>query len=234
MSADSEKPDATLHPFDEGNRLGSKEDRGLKETSGETTGAAGISDELRLLRLAVDGDSQAFGAFFKSKRARYHRLAARICGPAEADDVVQVVFLRLWKVLPTMQDLNSVDAWLNRTTVNRAIDVLRHIGRKLKIVVTEKRHGLQKMYVEPLHRGEITQVFNRAAERLGDRQRIAFILREMEGFSSVEAGELMGISGSTVRNLVKQARAGLRKAVRELFPEYAPVNDKVSEETHEK
>ena len=215
----------------DGNGNENSEDPGLKGEVGHQSAAEADSEELQWLRLAVEGDRQAFGAFFKNKRARIYRLAARICGPAEADDVVQVVFLRLWKVLPALKDLSKVNAWLTRTTVNRAIDVLRHIGRKLRIVVNEKEQGLQKMYVEPLHRGELTQVFNRAAERLGERQRLAFILREMEGFSSDETAEIMAVTGSTVRNLVMQARKGLRLALRDLFPEYVPINNSTQEET---
>jgi RNA polymerase sigma factor (sigma-70 family) len=71
-------------------------------------------------------------------------------------------------------------------------------------------------------RGEMAQVFNHAALRLGVRQRVAFILTEMEGFTSEEAAKLMDISASTVRNLTAQARAGLRTALREFFPEYVP------------
>lgn len=178
--------------------------------------------ESELIRRASAGDHRAFGVVFKRKRARIFRLAARICGPNEAEDVTQIVFLRLWKMLPVLKATNNVDAWLTRTTVNRAIDVLRHIGRRLNLIISEKQASPGYSLHQPLERGELSVVFNKAAHRLGDRQRVAFVLREMEGYSTDEVAKLMGITASTVRNLVRQSRIGLRRALQNLFPEYVP------------
>jgi RNA polymerase sigma-70 factor (ECF subfamily) len=187
-------------------------------------------EEMDLLRRSIADDQEAFAEYVKLKRKRVYRIAARICGPDEADDVAQVVFLRLWKVLPGLKDLSKTDAWLTRVTVNRAIDMLRHIGRRLRLVISEKQTGLEKPDEDALQKGDLNRVFNRASQRIGERQRIAFVLREMEGFSSAETAELMAVEESTVRNLVMQARKGLRKALREMFPEYAPVEESKHQE----
>lgn len=204
-------------------------DTGSRLKSGSTVGDdqfcnSSIENETEseLIRRASEGDHIAFGVVFKRKRARIYRLAARICGPNEAEDVTQIVFLRLWKMLPTLKAKDNMDAWLTRTTVNRSIDVLRHIGRRLNLIVSEKQASPGYTMHQPLERGEISIVFNKAAHRLGDRQRVAFVLREMEGFSTDEVANLMGITASTVRNLVRQSRIGLRKAMRNLYPEYVP------------
>lgn len=187
------------------------------------------ADERELVRRAAQGDRIAFEALFRRKRPRIYRLAARICGPTEADDIVQVVFLRLWRELPVM-DLRNIDAWLTRVAINRSIDMLRHVGRRVHMMVNERNAGVAHAVVEPFVRGEMAQVFNHAALRLGERQRVAFILTEMEGFTSEEAGQLMEISASTVRNLTAQARGNLRQALREFFPEYAPARETKEQE----
>jgi len=65
-------------------------------------------------------------------------------------------------------------------------------------------------------------LFADLSQRLGRRQRAAFILREIEGLSTGEVAEVLGTSESTVRNHILQARKVLQKALRERFPEYLP------------
>ena len=218
MSADAHDANAGF----DANERGAEMKDTPENRAGDTGENLQSTDDLTLLRRSAEGDQTAFSVYFRRKRSRIFRLAARICGPNEADDVTQVVFLRLWKVLPALEDLSKADAWLARTTTNRAIDHLRHIGRKLRIVLDEKHMNVQDRCEQSLNRGELAAVFDRAAERLGERQRLAFVLRELEGYSSDETAQMMGIAASTVRNLVMQARAGLRTALRKLFPEYVP------------
>jgi RNA polymerase sigma-70 factor (ECF subfamily) len=179
-------------------------------------------DDKELIRRSAEGDMEAFAALVRRKRLRVYRLAARICGPEEADDVTQVVFLRLWRHIHIFRDSGTVDRWLTRVAVNRAIDAARHVGRRLKLVARGSQGWSPTPVEESLMRGEITQVFTEMAERLGERQRAAFSLRELEGYDTKEVARILGVSKSTVRNLVRQARQGLRKALREQFPEYSP------------
>lgn len=192
-------------------------------TAAGTTSSEEIKD---LLYRSADGDLEAYGRFYQIKRPKMYRIAARICGPDEAEDVVQAVFLRLWKVLPAIDRLHKIDGWLHRATVNKCIDVLRHVHQRIKLVLVDE---LDKQGVElrtQFQQGEITKVFDRLAEFLSPRQRTAFVLCEMEGYSSREAGDYMGVKGSTVRNMVMQAKTVLRQAIQDHFPEYLPASEK--------
>lgn len=156
---------------------------GPQETSIET-----------LLQKAATGDTVAFGKVFQLKRERVFRLAARIAGPSEADDVVQVVFIRLWKTLPQLRNFLAIDSWLTRATVNRSIDALRHVGRRLKVITNKELDPESSSSgVEVAPRGELSKVFAKVSECLGDRQKVAFVLMEMEGYTSDEAGKIMKI-----------------------------------------
>jgi len=185
------------------------------------TEAAELEDRKLILR-AAEGDRAAFTELVRRRRPRVHRLAARICGPEEAEDVTQVVFLRLWRELPRLVASGHMERWLARVTVNRAIDALRHIARRLRMLARRSEEGPPPPLEESLQRGEIARVFAAVAEGLGERQRAAFVLREMEGYGTREVALILGVTASTVRNMVHQARRGLRRALRERFPEYAP------------
>ena len=183
-----------------------------------------------LLNRAAKGDSAAFGKFFRMKRERVFRLAARIAGPSDAEDVVQVVFIRLWKTLPVIRNLKAIDSWLTRTTVNRSIDALRHVGRRLKLFSNQAVDPeTSPCTTSSSSAGEMTRIFTSISECLGERQKVAFVLMELEGYSSHEAGKLMKISSSTVRNLVMKARQKLREEMKQVFPEYVPKNHSTEE-----
>ena len=73
-----------------------------------------------------------------------------------------------------------------------------------------------------LERDELQRVFQELAEELAPQQRAVFVLREMEEHSSEEVAAILGISPSTVRNHLFQARRILRRELRRRYPEYLP------------
>ncbi len=189
------------------------DERALKEASAE---------ENSLIGRCAYGDTDAFAELVKLKRALVHRIAARICGPVEADDVSQLVFVKLWREIPRLRDGAQVNRWLVRVAANQAIDTARHVGRRLKLVLARRAEHSSATPDEMLFRGELSRIFTDVAERLGERQRAAFVLREIEGCDTREVADALGVKPSTVRNLVRQARQGLKKALRERYPEFAP------------
>ncbi|HUX08922.1 MAG TPA: RNA polymerase sigma factor [Acidobacteriota bacterium] len=164
----------------------------------------------------------------KSRRDLVHRIAARIVGPDEADDVAQLVFIKFWRELPRLpRNIGGagIDRWLVRVTANKAIDLARHVGRRIKLVERRGMEWAQQPLDEALERGEAARVFIDVAGAIGERQRAAFVLREIEGYATEEVAEILDVAHSTVRNLVHQARQGLRREIRRRFPEYAPADE---------
>jgi len=214
-----------------------KSTHGRRDKAGPHATADGRTpdaDELELIALAAGGDRDAFGLLARKRWALVHRIAARICGPDEAEDVAQLVFIKLWRQLPRLRiraekadrlgaDSASalIDRWLVRVTANKAIDSARHIGRRLKLI-ERRRERTAPTLEERMENGEISRVFSEAAAVIGERQRAAFVLREFEGLGTSEVAEILGVTASTVRNLISQARRGLRRELRKRFPEYAP------------
>jgi RNA polymerase sigma-70 factor (ECF subfamily) len=89
---------------------------------------------------------------------------------------------------------------------------------------------------------EVGRIFRELADKLSEKQRLVFLLKEVEGLSSTEVAEIAGCRESTVRNHLFNARRTLRKEILEKYPEYAKAwrgatepadglgNDKVAEE----
>lgn len=188
-------------------------------------------DEAELIRQAKTGDAAAFEALVRGRHQRVYWIAYQVVGNREdAKDVAQAVFIRLWRVLPKYDERFPFSTWLYRITMNLAID---HIRRE-----TRHRHDDEPdedRYLgsgEPssaaatpgagLARAEIQRIFDELAGRLAPQQRAAFVLREMEELTSEEVADILGVSASTVRNHVFQARRILRAELERRYPEYVP------------
>jgi RNA polymerase sigma-70 factor (ECF subfamily) len=187
-------------------------------------------DESELIGLAKDGDEEAFAALVRGRYQRMYWIAYQVVGNAEeAKDVVQTAFIRLWKALDKYDPRFTFSTWLHRMVMNLAIDHLRRESRhrhaeepdEERTVVPEARGGASTP-AAALADAELQAVFDRLASGLAPQQRAAFVLREVEDLSTEEVAEILGVTASTVRNHVFQARKVLREELTRRYPEYVP------------
>lgn len=173
-----------------------------------------------LIRAAAGGDHRAFEDLVLRKRERVVRTAYQITGDVEdARDVAQGVFLRLWRVLQRFDLTRRFDTWLYRITVNAAIDFVRERGPKgilqpLPGDAGERLHDPSPAADAAFDAAELQRAFLRLAARLAPKQRAVFVLKEIEGLETVEVARVLGVTESTVRNHLLQARRVLREGLR--------------------
>ena len=142
-------------------------------------------------------------------------VALRLTGNlADAQDAAQEVFLRLHRSRSSLGE--DVGGWLYRVTVNVCADFGRR--RRVRTVVPLDRDVVSG-------EGSPEQVVSRKAERerldealmqLGDRERAALVLRDLEGLSTAEVAEVLGSAEATVRVQISKARVKLRELLRGL------------------
>ncbi len=167
------------------------------------------------LKAARRGDEGAFTRLVEATRERLFWTVRRMVGrDAVAEEILQEAYLALWD-LPGSQLPRDVGAWLRRTCVNRAIDhVRRHETRKAQEDVTEiPLASTGAGPEEVLRAAEMEEVLDRALRDLPSQERAAFVLRLIEGLEYPEAASLLGVSESTVRNQVMQARRKVERAL---------------------
>ncbi len=188
-----------------------------------------IADELELIRAAVAGDRRAFGDLVRIKRELVVRAAYQITGDMDdALDVAQGVFLKLWQGLSSFDFRRRFDTWLYRVTVNAAIDMLRSQGPKgfMQPMPAEAPDpaagGGEREAGAAVDLARLQQAFLRLAARLAPKQRAAFVLREIEGLSTAEVARVMGVTESTVRNHLLQARRILKAGLERDYPALVP------------
>lgn len=174
-----------------------------------------IPDEERALAEAArEGDHKAFAELVRLHQRRAYLVARAIVTVHEdAEDAVQDGFVRVWQSMDRFDPAQSFGAWVNRIVVNAALD----ITRRRKIRTTEElSDALQSPFRDPALDGELKTRLTLALAQLPDRARSVIVLHDVEGFTHVEIGEMLGIPGGTARSDLHHARQRLRALLQDL------------------
>jgi RNA polymerase sigma factor (sigma-70 family) len=172
---------------------------------------AEVADLLRTLTAPddpVDAEPAAFERFFEEQKQRLLRILSVITGSrAEAEDLAQEAFTRVFERWETVAAMEDPAGYLHRTAVN----LFRNQYRRARVALGRAVGlGPEQDVFKPV---EDRDVAARALGELTPRQRAALVLTEALGYSGEEAGRLLGIKASTVWALTHQARAALRGTV---------------------
>lgn len=140
---------------------------------------------------------------------------------ADAEEVTQEAFVRLWKAAPNWQPKATAKTWLFTVAHNLCLDRLRSTRRDTRNT-DELQDQAASDSVRPSRRLDQLQQANavRAAlEQLPDRQRHALLLSHYDGLSNAEIGAVLGVGVEAVESLLSRARRTLRTL---LTPAEAP------------
>ena len=189
-----------------------------------------VSAELPDRDLAIrarGGEMVAFETLVTRKTTAVVSLARRIVGNTEdARDVAQMVFLRVWNEIHRYDEKYSFNTWLYRIATNLAIDFLRSSRSRERAhgatlhIVREREESSASDATRNAEDAELARLFETVSSRLSEKQKAAFVLREMQDCETKEIAEILGCGESTVRNHLFNARRILRKEIGRLFPEF--------------
>ena len=145
-----------------------------------------------------------FDDFFASEsEGLFRRLWLVTRNRAEAEEVMQDAFLSLYERWDRMAAVEDPKAYLYRTAFNAWNKRSRRATRALRTAFAPPRG-------DDVDAAEARTVVGEALAQLSPRQRAAVVLTELLGFSSEEAGTMLGIRAVTARVLTSQARAAMR------------------------
>jgi RNA polymerase sigma-70 factor (ECF subfamily) len=177
------------------------------------------------------GDSVAFAQLVEANQRAVYNLALRMLNdPQEAEDVLQETFLSAYKALPGFEGRSSLSTWLYRIASNASLMRLRKkrpettsIDEPLEL---EEGESLPRQFVDwssvpedELLNGESRRMMDEAVAELPEGLRIVFVLRDIEGLSTQEAGEVLELSEAAVKTRLHRARLALREKLSAYFAE---------------
>jgi len=156
-------------------------------------------DEQSLIRRAQDGDATSFAELLDLYYDTIHRFAWKWCGhTADAQDIAQQACIKLANSLPQFRFQSAFTTWLYRLVISCAQDWQRqqrqqrrdgHDAVPLVESGTEGTRTENQIYLE--------QVLSQL-EQLGEGMKETALLVHAEGLSHAEAGEVLGVSESTI------------------------------------
>jgi RNA polymerase sigma-70 factor (ECF subfamily) len=167
-----------------------------------------------LARQAAAGDGDAFGELVERYGLPARRVARAVLGQGDdADDAVQDGFIAAWRAIGRFDVGRSFRPWLMRIVANAALDLLRRrkVRRATAVPETVESPG-----VSPDRAAEGSLLRDRlksALLELPERQRIAVVLFDAEGYGHADIAEILGVPEGTVRSYVFHARRALRHAL---------------------
>jgi RNA polymerase sigma-70 factor (ECF subfamily) len=192
---------------------------------------AALSDD-DLVARARERDFAAFEALVERYQDKVYRLAFRfVRNETEAKEIVQETLLSVWRKLDGFKGESQFSSWLYRVTSNAALMRLRSQRRHPEVSTEELEPGFLDTRTaaygeiapvgenwarrpdDELQSEELRQQLQRAIDALPDIYRTVFLVRDVDGFSTEETAEALGISVPTVKTRLHRARIALREAI---------------------
>jgi len=191
------------------------------------TAAPTPTDE-ELIARARAQDFAAFETLLGRYEDKVYRLAYRILrNETDAKEILQETFVSIWRKLDTFKGDSQFGSWVYRIATNAALMRLRAHRRHPEVSTEELPIGYLDNYGTPMPAGEnwskrpdddlqsteLRAHIQKAVDALPDIYRTVFVIRDVEGLSTEETAEALGISVPTVKTRLHRARIALRDAI---------------------
>jgi RNA polymerase sigma factor (sigma-70 family) len=177
-----------------------------------------LPDE-RLVALVRAGRDDAFAALHVRYNDRLLAFARRLLHGTghDADDIVQDAFIRALHGLRATDAEMHLRPWLYMIVRNRAMDELRRVGgHRIAAELDEVAHLHPACDADPALRAIERELLGEVVAEIGrlpERQRVALVMRELEGATHAEMSEALGTSIPATKSLLVRARDALHEAV---------------------
>jgi RNA polymerase sigma-70 factor (ECF subfamily) len=200
-------------------------------------------DDEAVVEMILDGQTALFEILMRRHNERIYRAARSIVrDEREAEDVMQQAYVNAYAHLRQFNGQARFSTWLTRIAINEALARVRRQGRYEtfddEFPRVESFMAISPIHDDPEHQafsGELRGLLESAIDRLPDGAREVFVLRQVEGLSTTEVAESLGVSEDVVKTRLSRARAALRRdllertgaTTPEVFRFYRPRCDRV-------
>jgi RNA polymerase sigma-70 factor (ECF subfamily) len=182
--------------------------------------------DVKLMLRVRDDDAEAFAELVMNYQPRLQRILQHLVGERDtADDLVQDVFLRVYRARKTYVPGAKFSTWIFRIANNVASNAVRDRSRRREYQMVDFSGSQQAipamdqlavasssaLPVRRLEGTERAEMVRQALNSLSERQRMALLLSKFEGLSYQEIADTMGMTTKAVRSLLSRSRENLRQ-----------------------
>ncbi len=184
-----------------------------------------VPPDEELVARARKGDRQAFRLLVERYEDDVAATVVAMLGPSgEVDDVVQEAFIRFYQTLDRFRGEAAVSTYLKRIAINRALDALRRRKRflgRFRSRDDETHPPPDPSFEEEgrIEARERARLVHQAIEALPPKHRAVIVLRMIEGYSTEERAEMLGVPYGTVLSRLSRAHNKLKELLQPYIQE---------------
>lgn len=186
-------------------------------------------DDMALVHACKRGEVNAFEALVKRHERKLFRVAQHVTQNREdAQDVVQEAFLRAFRNLHQFREDSQFSTWLVRITINQSLMKVRKPHRKKEVAIEQ---DLDTEAGEPTIEAvdwapnpeqryqvsELREILIKELNKLRPSLSLVFVLRDIEGLSTEQTSEVLGLSEAAIKARLMRARLQLRQQLSNYF-----------------
>ncbi|MBN8548859.1 MAG: sigma-70 family RNA polymerase sigma factor [Deltaproteobacteria bacterium] len=188
--------------------------------------------DAQLVELFRKGDKDSFVELLNRYSEKVHNLSIRITRSEEdAEEVLQDVFVTVYNKIDKFEGKSAFSSWLYRITVNTSFMKLRKRKQNNSISIEEVSPGIRDNWVGSrsdasdmnyiCSRHELRDELEKAIAKLPEEYRVIFVLRDVDGLSNQEVGEILSLSVPAVKSRLHRSRLMLRKRLQKFHDDYS-------------
>ena len=191
--------------------------------------------EEALVRDFQGGDLEAYDKIADIYQKKIYGLSFNLTrNQMDAQDVTQEVLLTLFRKIHTFQGKSAFSSWVYRITLNASYMKLRSKKKEPNVSIDElmpsfNGAGFQQEKIQDwsenteslLFTNETRDVISKAIDLLPEKEKVVFLLRDVEGLSTEKAGEILDLTVPAVKSRLHRARLFLRKKLSNYFEEFS-------------
>jgi len=191
-----------------------------------------LKDEELVKKIAEEGNQECFGELINRYSEKVHNLALRITrSPEDTEEIMQDVFITVYRKVDRFEGKAAFSSWLYRITVNTAFMKLRKRKQQASISLEEispsvknnwignRSENADVDFISSKH--ELRSMLEAAVSKLPEEYRKIFLLRDVDGLSNQEVGEILNITVPAVKSRLHRSRLMLRKRLQNFYEDYS-------------
>jgi len=189
--------------------------------------------DAKLLESLQRGDERAFSELVRANTGRMLAVARRILkSDDEAHDAIQEAFLQAFRAIDRFQGDSLLSTWLHRITINACLMRLRQRKRHPELAIEELLPSFDDTghrvedgaawtddVADRMETAQLQKVVRDAIDRLPENYRTVLVLRDIEGLSTEESAQALGIRPEAAKMRLHRARQALRTLLEPHFAE---------------
>jgi RNA polymerase sigma factor (sigma-70 family) len=184
-----------------------------------------MSDK-EIINLVLKGEKVLYEKIMRKYNRRLFRIALSITGNENSiEDIMQMAYIKAYENLQKFKGTASFATWLTRILINEALAYLKRSNKEICLTAEEEEFIINQNIEssdisspeEKVMNHELKDMLERAISELPENYRAVYMMREIEGMSTLETAECLEISETNVKARLSRARDMLRDKLLKIY-----------------